>query len=78
MSVESRSDRLCCCGGPQRLVERVGRRTLLLDNTAQGKDREGYVEALLTLASSAAVEDASVAWLPSAQPPQASLPAPAP
>ena len=56
----------------------MGRRTLLLDNTAQGKDREGYVEALLTLASSAAVEDASVAWLPSAQPPQASLPAPAP
>ena len=52
------------CGRAQGLVEEVGARAVLLDNSPGAANREGCTEALLDLASSAAADGASAAWLP--------------
>lgn len=52
------------CGWAQGLVEEVGARAVLLDNSPGAAKREGCTEALLALASSAAADTASAAWLP--------------
>lgn len=48
----------------QELLACVDGRTVMVDNTAKGKGRQDSVEALLSLAASAAVLDASASWLP--------------
>lgn len=58
------------CDWAQGLVEQVGARAVLLDNSPGAANREGCTEALLDLASSAAADGASAAWLlPPAQAP---------
>lgn len=58
----------------QELLECVDGRTVVVDNTAKGKGRQDSVEALLSLAASAAALDASASWLPpTAEHPQVCL-----